>query len=108
MSVAALKTFGTYKNRLDPRLIESDPIFHTVAKALVANTCVSLKVLLRLRHIKPASVSVMQPLREIPMIQSCPRCDTARQKTINKSVVERDSGLVQGIAATTFRDDARP
>lgn len=97
-----------YKYGLDPRFIQCDPVFDPVTEALETNTGVPLEIQLYLIHIQPPTISIMQSLRKIPMVQRHPGCDPPSEKPINQPVVECNPSFIEGVISPAKGNDPGP
>src|SRR5689334_9210818 len=92
------------EERAAPRLVECDPVLHSVAEPL-GDYVGEFGERIGSRPIGPAA-SISEHLRQIPMVERGPGRDACLKQSIDKLIVEIQASFIYGSAP--IGDDARP
>lgn len=114
------------QNGAAPGLVDGQPVLDSIAECCKANlsryrvrkkryggsSLLYLGVVSIILHtlvfVQPATITILQALREIPVVQGDKRNNPALQKSVDKARVPLNTSLVHGIVAAAKWDDAAP
>mmetsp|Transcript_49640 Transcript_49640/g.156236 ORF Transcript_49640/g.156236 Transcript_49640/m.156236 type:complete len:332 (-) Transcript_49640:440-1435(-) len=82
-------TVGVAQHRCTPRLVDGAPVPDPVAKLFEAHDCIALEVIDHL-FAKPATILVLQDLRQVPMVDRHHGRDLAGDELVEQRPVELD------------------
>lgn len=96
------------EDRTAKGLVEGDPVLDPRPHGLEHHPSIMNKVGHELFFVQKAPVSLLQLVGEIPVEEGDKRHDTGSQEIIRKFHVVLETGLVDGIIASSQRNDTRP
>jgi hypothetical protein len=95
------------QNRRTPGLVEGDPVL-AFRDGLEDGAGIVLKVKRELLLVQETTIPLVKLVGKIPVEESDEGLDASRKKVIDEFDVVVDALLVDGVVATSQRDDSRP
>lgn len=95
------------ENGRTPRLVEGDPVL-ALGDGLEDDAGVVLKVEGELLTVQETTVALVESIGEIPVEEGDEGGDASLKEVVDELDVVVKAGLVDGVVATTDRDDSRP